>query len=48
MHMRDQRQGRRQRGLDEGPKESMTTTEASAEEYENKDYNNDNVGVGGR
>ena len=30
------------RGLDYGPKESMTTMEASKEEDEQEDYNNDN------
>ena len=27
-------------GIDDGPKECMTMTEASKKEYENKDYNN--------
>ena len=30
------------RGLDNGPKESMTMTEASNKEYENEDKINDN------
>ena len=44
---RDWRQQRRWRGLNNGPKESTTTTEASAEEYEHKDFNNNNRGVVG-
>ena len=33
-------------GLDNGPKESTTETEASEEEDEHEDYNNKNVCVG--
>ena len=44
---KDWRQQRRQRWLDDGPKEYTTTTEASAEEDKHKDYKNDNGGVGG-
>ena len=43
---RDRRQRRRRRGIDDRAKES-TTMEASEEEYELKDYINDNVCVGG-
>ena len=43
---RDWRQQRRRQGLGDGTKEYMTTTEASAEEYEHKEFNNDNGGVG--
>ena len=43
---RDQRQQRRQRGLDDGLKESTTMTEASKEENEHKDYNNENGCIG--
>ena len=37
---------RRRRLLDDGPKESMTTTEVSAEGDEHEDYNNNNGGIG--
>ena len=43
---RDQRQRRRRQGLDGGPEESTTKTEASEEEDYHKDYNNDNGCVG--
>ena len=46
-HPRDQRQQRRRQGIDNGPKESMTMTEASEEEDKHEDYNNDNECVGG-
>ena len=42
---KDLRQQRIQQGLDDGPKESTTTTEASAQKYEHGDYNNDKGGV---
>ena len=45
--VRDRRQRRRQRGIDNGPKESTTTTEALEEEDEHKDYNKDNRCIGG-
>ena len=44
---RDQRQRWRRRGLDEGPEESTTTTEALEEEYEHEEYNNENGCDGG-
>ena len=34
-------------GLKDGPEESMTTMEALAEKDEHKDFNNDNIGIGG-
>ena len=43
---RDRRQRRRRRGIDDGSKESTTMIEASEEEYELKDYINDNGCVG--
>ena len=43
----DWRQQRRRRELDNGPKESITMTEASNEEDKHEDYNNDNGCVGG-
>ena len=44
--LRDWRQQRRRQELDNRPDKSTTTTYASAEEYENRDYNNYNGGVG--
>ena len=43
---RDRRQQRRRKGIDDGSKESTTTIEATEEEYELKDYINDNGCVG--
>ena len=39
---RDWRQIRRQKGIDNGPNESTTTTEVPKKEYKHKDYKNDN------
>ena len=47
VYLRDRIQQHRRQELDNGPEESMTTTEASEEEDEHKDYNNDNGCVGG-
>ena len=46
-HLRDRIQQRRRRGVDDGPKEYMMTTEALKEEDEHRDYNNDNGCVSG-
>ena len=43
---RDWRQRRRRRGIDDGSKESTTMIEALEEEYDHRDYNNDNGCVG--
>ena len=45
--LRDQRRRRRQRGIEDVPEGSTTTTEASAKEDDPKEFNNDNRGVGG-
>ena len=47
MRPRDWIQQRRRRGIDNGPKESTKTTEASKEEDEYEGYNNKNGYVGG-
>ena len=46
MRPRDRRQQQRQCGIDGGPEEYTTTTEALAKEDEHKDFNNYNKGVG--
>ena len=43
---KDWRQRQRRWEIDDGSEESTMTTDESAEEYDHKDYNKDNRGVG--